>query len=499
MKHRSPKKGSRSRVHAVATLVMLVGACVANRALSVPAHVPTAPPSPSRDATAVYQELFGEKEKHANESGRSAAKFAIALMESVKDLVDDPQLSKVLCEKAYAYGIRDQEGYAAAEEALRILRDSGETTDKQALDQKLIELYKLEVKARSGTERTAAAQQLLSAMTSDAESLAVANKFNEASREYHEAVTVATQNHLPQAAAINGALRDIQSRQQSFEKLQKLEAQFAQSPDDEPLRQQIIEMYLNVFDNPAAALTRLGRNTDAETSELVTLASKPKNELNSDERLRAAALYKKLADRSASASKLTPLARCESYAAEFLLDHPAHDGDHIKATMLIEGAAKQLNSLPVPSGSPIRAIIWNTHNSKFNDRGAVSGNVILFLSGMPVWRKDAVRFEWVPSRDCETTVPLPSLVFDAIRIEITATRENGGGLTEVEVIRDGNNIALNAPVTASGSYPGFPGECITDGIKSSAEHKKGYWLLPNASLGWAVIDLKRTAKGEKKQ
>ena len=142
--------------------------------------------------------------------------------------------------------------------------------------------------------------------------------------------------------------------------------------------------------------------------------------------------------------------------------------------------------------------IYNTHNWHYGGRGAKTCNVNLRLGSKVVWKKDDVAVAWDSSKmtNPKTTVSLPDLKYDIVRIEIVAGEGEGGGLAEIEVLRKGKNIALGKPVMASVIYnpdsvqicaPEMVNDGIVDESRPEAGDGKGYWLLPSSKPGWIEI------------
>jgi len=77
-----------------------------------------------------------------------------------------------------------------------------------------------------------------------------------------------------------------------------------------------------------------------------------------------------------------------------------------------------------------------------------------------------------------------------LHIEIDAWHGMGGGLSEVQVFRGEENIADACPVIDSASHGrvSSPGRLV-DGIIRPHHAGIGYWLLPDATAGWAELDL----------
>lgn len=139
-----------------------------------------------------------------------------------------------------------------------------------------------------------------------------------------------------------------------------------------------------------------------------------------------------------------------------------------------------------------KIVIWNEHNSFWNNSGTDVCNLILQKSGSEVRRYNDLKIPWVADRDMYLAVPIPRLVADTVRVEIVQRHGNSGGLAEIEVFSGKENIARNCPVATSGNADeARSGKSLTDGVTTSGEHQKGYWILPDGQSGWAEIQLEK--------
>ena len=140
-----------------------------------------------------------------------------------------------------------------------------------------------------------------------------------------------------------------------------------------------------------------------------------------------------------------------------------------------------------------RIVLWNQHNSYWNNCGTDLCNVSLLRDETVVWRMADVRVPWEHNRDTFIELNVPQIIADQIRIDITKIRQYAGGLAEVQVFAGSRNIALGGTVITSPSgYPNTSerGHDINDGITTSSEPHVGYWLIGKGDRsGWAVIDL----------
>jgi hypothetical protein len=176
-----------------------------------------------------------------------------------------------------------------------------------------------------------------------------------------------------------------------------------------------------------------------------------------------------------------------------------HDGAAAKALL---AAGVDLKAIPSEPGyvarchsrQPCKIVIWNTHNGRQNTSGALQCNVVLLESGRLVWRADKVDLPWRQDTDTFVAVKPPTSQFDTVRVEITKWRGYSGGLTEIEIWRDGKNIALNGTTRASAAADVRTTSArVTDGVTTSTAYKNGYWLLPDNRAGWVEVSLARPA------
>ena len=137
-----------------------------------------------------------------------------------------------------------------------------------------------------------------------------------------------------------------------------------------------------------------------------------------------------------------------------------------------------------------RVVLWNTHNATHNTSGTLRCNVVLLHQSSEAWRRDDVNVVWRRGEDSSVSVALPAVAFTSVRVEITRWQGYSGGLAEVEVWKGERNIALKRPARASASLDARCGPvCVTDGVTSSSNYKRGYGLLPDNRAGWVEVNL----------
>lgn len=163
----------------------------------------------------------------------------------------------------------------------------------------------------------------------------------------------------------------------------------------------------------------------------------------------------------------------------------------------IAAKEEELNSHSVRAD---RIVLWNTRNGPQNNFGTTRVNVLLYLGTQLVWQECGVRLPWDGTSDHSVSLGVPSVRFNRLRVEVTdGTGNNGAGLNEIEVFQGSENLAPTAVATASDSWmngaihESFAAKNVIDGLKSNVDFAKGYWLLPDASLGWIELEWQPTS------
>ena len=143
--------------------------------------------------------------------------------------------------------------------------------------------------------------------------------------------------------------------------------------------------------------------------------------------------------------------------------------------------------------------LWNQHNSGYQDRGSDNVQVQFFSGTRLVHTAGPLVMPWAEKSDEHLDIALPSkLTFDRVRIEVLSWRGAGGGLSEIQIISKGKNLLAKWKSSASESYSDtFDTSKVIDGITTSANYGKGYWLLPDNTNGWIELTSESTAAGTK--
>jgi hypothetical protein len=160
---------------------------------------------------------------------------------------------------------------------------------------------------------------------------------------------------------------------------------------------------------------------------------------------------------------------------------------------------KEIDSLALPatgaaaapaattgSAGSDKIVIWNQNNGGKADRGTKKISVSLWVGNREVWNKKFVHIDWDPIKQTKVEIPVPTMTADKLRVQVTETVNDRGGLAEIEFFRGGRNVALKGAVTVSAVWENNPkrmGSMLTDGDPGT------WWLLPDKQEGWAEVVL----------
>ncbi len=167
------------------------------------------------------------------------------------------------------------------------------------------------------------------------------------------------------------------------------------------------------------------------------------------------------------------------------------------ATALPNGGVQPVNS----AGGVVadKLVLWNCHDNHWQDRGTLSCNVELRKAGKVVWSKPAIALAWSKDAEPATTIPLPKIGFDALRVETVTYQGKSPGLCELEVFQGRTNLARGKPVTASGSHnPGVLATTVVDGVRDSSQIQVGYWVAPDQQNAWIEVQVAQPASSHDK-
>ncbi len=138
-----------------------------------------------------------------------------------------------------------------------------------------------------------------------------------------------------------------------------------------------------------------------------------------------------------------------------------------------------------------RLVLWSCHNNVGKNMGMLSCNVELRKAGKVVWTKQAIPLEWSPDKELATTVPLPRIAFDQLRVVTAKYHDQGSALCEIEILDGETNLARGKPVSASGSWDRHSPLALVDGVRDSSHLQVGYWAGRLHEPAWVEVQFPR--------
>jgi hypothetical protein len=305
-------------------------------------------------ARATFDSLFGAEAKKVSSSSTTSddARFAATLLEKAGSLGDDPGLALLLYEKAYEFGLKDAAGYATAAAAMKRLAEAAPDRAAEAR-QKLVKVYELRHRKAKGSERAAAAGELVGHLVAEADARAEDGEHVEAMTLYRRAATVAASGRPGLKEQVQARLKRAEARQQAQAKVDKLEQKLRARPDDAAAAAQLARLYLLELDDPAGAATHAPAAGDEDLGRWAPLAARTAGELDESQLLGLAEWYAGLAGGGgggvSASARAVALGRARKYAEAFLEAHPEDDGDRLRAAKVRDEAREQLAAVQ-PAG-----------------------------------------------------------------------------------------------------------------------------------------------------
>jgi hypothetical protein len=461
--------------------------------------------------SAQFDELFGDEAKTVAETAakKDDVEFALKLLVAVERLKDDMTFQGVLCQKAYEFASRDPSGYVVAVAALD--RFAVIYPDRKDLcDQTALTLFERQYKSARPIDRRQKAEPYVARLLVIGEREASTGNFDSALAHLRVASTVVGSG--PQAPGIAARIRTFSDRQTTAKTLADLRDQLAAKPDDESIRGKLISAVIVEAGDTKEALRLIELSKDDGLKATIVAACRPVDELSEDETAAVAEWWTTHVTTATAEGKDRATKSATAAWRRFLVLHEKQDAARLKAELGLRrlGASLVNATVEAPPPKPTLTepvtdeaakgvadvlVIYNTHNWQYGERGARMCNVFLRLGTKSVWEQKDIEVAWDETANVETRLELGAVKYDTVRIEITKCEGASGGLAEVEVLRNGKNIAFRKPAMASVVYnPENRAVCIpqmiNDGIKDEERDGgdgKGYWLLPDTKPGWIEI------------
>jgi len=210
------------------------------------------------DAESDYEMLFGKEDKTVAASSSTAddAAFAGKLLEAAGSLRNSPELQRLLCQKAYEFGLRNPAGHHGAIEAVKVL-EKAFPDEKPTWQEMRLKALELQYRQAPRSARKAAAEAYLTAILDRADAQEAAGQQEEAAASYTKAYPIANYNRSALLGEIVARRKDLAQRMaaeaRAQVRLKMLTAALERDPKDVSAREDLIRFHLLERDDAAAA------------------------------------------------------------------------------------------------------------------------------------------------------------------------------------------------------------------------------------------------------
>lgn len=303
-----------------------------------------------------YESLFGREARAVAATPDTSDDVALAakMLSTARSAGEMPPLQVLLCEKAYALGMKGPAGWETAAAAAKLL--AALCPDRRAeCAEKLLAVYQIRYSRSTTRDKPAAAEQLLGQLVVVADGKAAGGATAVAVGMYRRAILLANYAKSARKDEIAGKLKVARARLSAERRLQVYGARLAKDPTDIKTRRDMILLHVVELDDPAAAAGLLNEDVGEVLSTYVPLAARKVRDVSDVACLELAQWYQSLAGRASAAGRPAALRRAKVYYEHYLAVHTERDVPALKAGLELEKVAAALGeavSLPTPAKTP---------------------------------------------------------------------------------------------------------------------------------------------------
>jgi len=381
-----------------------------------------------------FEAVYGAdwKRVKATPDSRDDLELATRLFAAAKEAAGQPEFLAVLCGKAHELASVHPNGYPTAIAAMDLLGAS--VPGKRVwCAERVVEIRQRQFDAVRTGDRATPGEELITAL------LALADLKSGAPAEgaalCRKAETVARTIKSDRLAEIDARQKALAITLKAVREADSCRALLEKIPQNAPLRDRLVRLYLVDLDNPVEAAKYVEGLADQSLAKYAAAAAK---DLESAPELAAKELgqwYCTLAEGAPAGAKAAMYARAKAYYERFLELHPAEDLDRTTVTMVLKKVLAELAILNAPPGTVGAA----------TDIIIEPGKAVDVLKSVDP-QKDTVKGQWkmqegallVESNEAAQRIALPVVVAGSYEFDVEFTRTGGY-----------DNIVFIIPVAAS--------------------------------------------------
>ncbi len=150
---------------------------------------------------------------------------------------------------------------------------------------------------------------------------------------------------------------------------------------------------------------------------------------------------------------------------------------YTQALPLSTGLARiQLEKKLLKGANSFKAVVWNSHNGRYRDRGTLEFALSLVdAHGAVLWERQQIALAWKPDGPSNVEVFLQCASRpQKVVVEITKAQGSSAALAEVELFNESGNLLRGASVT-TGVREAVDSKQLTDGITYELADGSGDW------------------------
>jgi len=305
------------------------------------------PAAGAEDPAQSYRVLFGAEEARVSKtrSTKDDAEFAAKLLRAVGEVSDAPKLQVLLCEKAYAFGLKHRAGHTTAIEAMESLAKI--TTGREVeIRNKALAAHELRYRHARGAERALAGEGLLGVLVAMAAEEIHAGKPSEAVVTYRRALSLATSLRSLRRKDVLAAYQDALACQKARKQMARLARSVADNPKNRLVAGKLLMLYLVEADDPNKASGLLdAAEADERLRTYVPLAAGSIDNMVAATCSELGHWYRSLAKDATRSGKRRMLERARACFGRYLQLHETPDAAQEKVQDALARVEAELDAL----------------------------------------------------------------------------------------------------------------------------------------------------------
>lgn len=302
------------------------------------------------EAQRLFDSIYGSRVKAAMKTldRDDDVKMAEELLAAAKSSANAPAMRVCLCNASFDLGGRHKEGYAAAVEAMMLLTDVA--TERDAAFEKLVTVLNKQYRAGNLSERDGAAQDLFKTYLAIGDINMKASKWRDAVIDFRRALALAVSRKLPQLGNAKARLQLALQREKAARQIAMLSERLLKDATDAKAAEQIVQMYMVEFDDPASAVPFLNRVENTTLKKLVPLAAGSMAGVSEQASLELGFWYQQHIGTANARGDLPMLDRTIGYLRRYLDLHQASDLNANRAAIALKQATESRAKIIASSG-----------------------------------------------------------------------------------------------------------------------------------------------------